>query len=48
MRRGLDAEVALAPGMRLHCYDALLDEAGDDYVEKLTRTPRALCVTHPA
>ena len=25
-------EVALAPGMRLHCYDTLLDDAGDDYV----------------
>jgi fatty-acyl-CoA synthase len=40
-------EVALAPGMRLHCYDTLLDEAGEDYVWPAfdENTASALCYT---
>jgi acyl-CoA synthetase (AMP-forming)/AMP-acid ligase II len=40
-------EVALAPGMRLHCYDTLLDDASDDYVWPAfdENTASALCYT---
>jgi len=40
-------EVALAPGMRLHCYDTLLDAAGEDFAwpEFDENTASALCYT---
>jgi fatty-acyl-CoA synthase len=40
-------EVTVAPGMRLHCYDSLLDAATDDYVwpEFDENTASALCYT---
>jgi acyl-CoA synthetase (AMP-forming)/AMP-acid ligase II len=40
-------EVALAPGMRLHCYDTLLDAADDDYQWPAfdENTASALCYT---
>src|SRR6185312_6968007 len=40
-------EVALAPGMRLHCYDTLLDAADDDHVWRSfdENTASALCYT---
>jgi len=40
-------EVALAPGMRLHCYDSLLNDAGDDHVWRAfdENTASALCYT---
>ena len=40
-------EVALSPGMRLHCYDTLLNDAGDDYVWATfdENTASALCYT---
>jgi 3-(methylthio)propionyl---CoA ligase len=40
-------EVALAPGMRLHCYDSLLDAADDDYAWPALdeNTASALCYT---
>ncbi len=40
-------EVALAPGMRLHCYDTLLDEADEDHVWRQfdENTASALCYT---
>ena len=40
-------EVALAPGMRLHCYDTLMAEADDDYVWPSfdENTASALCYT---
>jgi acyl-CoA synthetase (AMP-forming)/AMP-acid ligase II len=40
-------EVALAPGMRLHCYDTLLDTETDDYVWPTfdENTASALCYT---
>ena len=40
-------EVALAPGMRLHCYDSLLDDADGDHVWRAfdENTASALCYT---
>jgi 3-(methylthio)propionyl---CoA ligase len=40
-------DVPLAPGMRLHCYDTLMDGADDDYVwpEFDENTASALCYT---
>jgi fatty-acyl-CoA synthase len=40
-------EVALAPGMRLHCYDTLLDDASEDYQWPALdeNTASALCYT---
>ncbi len=40
-------EVALAPGMRLHCHDTLLDDADDDYDWPVfdENTASALCYT---
>ncbi|MSP02963.1 MAG: long-chain-fatty-acid--CoA ligase [Acetobacteraceae bacterium] len=40
-------EVALAPGMRLHCYDTLLDASDEDYVwpDFDENTASALCYT---
>ena len=40
-------EITLASGMRLHCYDALLDDASDDYVWATfdENTASALCYT---
>lgn len=40
-------EVRLAPGMRLHCHDALLDDAGEDYDWPALdeNTASALCYT---
>jgi 3-(methylthio)propionyl---CoA ligase len=40
-------EVALAPGMRLHCYDTLADDAGEDFVWPTfdENTASALCYT---
>jgi 3-(methylthio)propionyl---CoA ligase len=40
-------EVALKPGMRLHCYDTMMNEADDDYVWPTfdENTASALCYT---
>ena len=40
-------DIALAPGMRLHCYDALLDAADEDHVWRSfdENTASALCYT---
>ena len=40
-------DIALAPGMRLHCYDTLLDAADDDHVWRSfdENTASALCYT---
>ena len=40
-------EIALAPGMRLHCYDTLLDDADEDHVWRQfdENTASALCYT---
>jgi fatty-acyl-CoA synthase len=40
-------DVTLAPGMRLHCHDALVDDAGDDYDWPALdeNTASALCYT---